>query len=205
MVADDSNKWPDPYMAFSADGHTVRWAPWEHDDRAGLGSDGVGPAEEFTLKWENEAWTATGAVGRERVQYVIRISPTWHVRQFLLFRDLEEPDLWLGTDGNGRWGEMNGDHRPELDGCVDIDLPCTPFTNTLPIRRLPLHVGDTADIRVAYVDVETLAVRPDRQRYTRLGTHRWRFEQSATGFIQDFDVDPYGLVLDYPTLFRRLA
>ena len=94
--------------------------------------------EVLTLRWENEGWTASGEVGRERIHYVIRLSPTWQVRQFLLFRDLDDPDLWLATDGHARWGEMNGAHRPELDGCHDIDLACTPFTNTLPIRRLPL-------------------------------------------------------------------
>ncbi len=182
------------YTAFSADGHTVRWRPWDDEETL----------EELTIAWENEAWTASGVVGRERVHYVVRISPTWHVRQLLLFRDMDEPDLWLGTDGGGRWGEMNGAHRPELDGCVDIDLVCTPFTNSLPIRRMALHVGDSADIAVAYVDVETLDVQPDRQRYTRLDTHRWRFEQHATGFTQEFDVDQYGLVRDYPTLFRRV-
>jgi hypothetical protein len=54
------------------------------------------------------------------------------------------------------------------------------------------------------IDVDTLEVRPDRQRYTRLDTHRWRFDQVDTGFTQDLDVDQHGLVIDYPTLFRRL-
>ena len=185
---------PEPYVAFSADGHVASWTPWDTDD-----------TEQLTIRWENEAWTASGVVGRESVQYVVRISPTWKVRQFLLFRDLDDPDLWLGTDGNGHWGEMNGEHRPELDGCIDIDLACTPFTNTLPIRRLPLHVGHGADITVAYIDVETLEVRPDPQRYTRLGTHRWRFEQLETGFTEEFDVARHGLVVDYPTLCRRTS
>ena len=42
------------------------------------------------------------------------------------------------------------------------------------------------------------------QRYTRLDTHRWAFTQLDTGWSQEFDVDEHGLVLDYPTLFRRL-
>lgn len=184
------------HQPFSSDGHVARWEPWD---------DPAGAQEELTVTWENEAWTASGVVGRENIHYVLRIAPTWQVRQFLLFRDMDDPDLWLGNDGHGRWGEMNGAHRPELDGCIDIDLPCTPFTNTLPIRRLPLHVGDTADITVAYVDVETLDVQPDRQRYTRLEPNRWRFEQLSTGWHQEFEVDEHGLVLDYPTLFRRLA
>ena len=74
---------------FSADGHRVRWARVDGADDA---------VESFTLEWENEAWTASGRVGREDVQYVIRVAPTWHVRQFMLFRDLDQPDLWLAID-----------------------------------------------------------------------------------------------------------
>jgi uncharacterized protein len=171
-----------------------------------VGDDGSPLGDETTtIMWENEAWTVSGVVSRERVQYVLRINANWQVRQFLLFRDLDDPDLWLGTDGHGRWGEMNGAHRPELDGCYDIDLPCTPFTNTLPIRRLPLLVGHTADVPVVYVDPETLETQRDLQRYTRVSEHRWHFQQMATGFAADFDVDDYGLVRDYPSLFRRTA
>ena len=102
------------------------------------------------------------------------------MRQFILFRDLDEPDLWLATDGTGRWGEMNGAHRAELDGCYDIDLACTPFTNTLPIRRLPLTVGDAAELPIVVIDPETLEVRAEQHRYSRLATHRWRRRADAT-------------------------
>ena len=126
-----------PFEAFSADGHDVTWTTWDGDH-----------AESFTLRWENEAWTATGQVARENVQYVLRIAPTWHVRQFLLFRDLDEPDLWLAIDAKHRWGEVNGVFRPEFDGCADIGLSCTPFAATVPIRRLALGVGESAEIAV---------------------------------------------------------
>jgi hypothetical protein len=180
------------HTAFPADGYTARWQTW--DDAA---------TEVLTLRWENEGWTASGEVGRERVHYVIRLSPSWQVRQFLLFRDLDEPDLWLATDRHARWGEMNGAHRPELDGCHDIDLACTPFTNTLPIRRLPLHPGDSAELAVIHVDVETLAVVPTVKRYHHVEDRRWRVLDRASGTEVDFGVDEYGLVLDLPDHFRR--
>jgi len=183
---------PSPYSAIPADGHATRWTTWDGDFD-----------EQFTIVWENEGWTASGIVGRERVQYVVRLNASWQARQFLLFRDFDEPDLWLATDGTARWGEMNGDHRTDLDGCYDLGLVCTPFTCTLPIRRLPLHVGHTADIIVASIDIETLQCEPEHQRYTRLDTHRWAFTRLASGWSQEFEVDEYGLVLDYPTLFRR--
>jgi uncharacterized protein len=179
--------------AFPADGYTVRWQTW----------DGEGD-ETVTLRWENEGWTALGEVTRERVSYVIRLSATWRVRQFLLFRDQDEPDLWLGTDGSGRWGEMNGAHRPDLDGCTDIDLHATPFTNSIPIRRLQLDSGDAAEITVALIDVDTLGVIPVQQRYEHLPTGEWRKVHVKTGAALDFRVDAYGLVHDEPALFRRV-
>jgi hypothetical protein len=180
------------HTAFPADGYTARWQTWAED-----------AFEVLTLRWENEGWTASGDVGRERITYVIRLSPSWQVRQFLLFRDLSDPDLWLATDGHARWGEMNGAHRPELDGCHDIDLACTPFTNTLPIRRLPLHVGDSAQLAVITVDVDTLAVAPAVMRYHRRGERQWHVSDRTHGTELDFGVDEFGLALDVPDHFRR--
>jgi hypothetical protein len=180
------------YTALPASGHTARWMAWEGTD------------DEVTdFRWENEGWTVSGLISRERVQYVLRLSASWQVRQFLLFRDLDEPDLWLATDGTARWGEMNGAHRSEFDGCYDIDLQCTPFTHSLPIRRLPLHVGDSTELPVVRVDVETLEARPVIHRYLRLGTHRWAFAHGTDSV--EFDVDAHGLVIDYPGRFRRLS
>lgn len=177
--------------AFPADGYTARWQRWDHDGD-----------ETLTLRWENEGWTATGEVGHEAVTYVVRLSSTWQVRQFLLFRDLDEPDLWLGTDGNGRWGELNGAHRPDLAGCVDIHLSCTPFSATVPIRRLRLDVGESAPAPVATIDVETLGVVRADHRYVRTGPRTWQLVDE-TGATTEFDVDEFGLVRDVPERFRR--
>jgi uncharacterized protein len=177
---------------------TAEWTGW----------DGEGH-EVLTLGWENGGWTADGVVQgigqrRESVHYVVRLDDRWRLRQFLLFRDLAEPDLWLGVDPSGRWGEVNGVRRPELDGCTAVDLAVTPFTNTLPIRRHRVEVGDAAPLLVARVDHETLSVAAERQRYTRLAERHWRYEDE-TGYSVELEVDDDGLVLDYPGLFRRLA
>jgi hypothetical protein len=171
-----------------ADGLTVRWDTWDSEY-----------SEELTLRWENEAWTATGVLSRERIQYVVRLSPLWQVRQFLLFRDLEEPDLWLGTDGHGRWGEMNGAHRPDLDGALDISLGCTPFDHLAPLRR----AGDNDHISVAAleVDVETLGIVPRGRTYQRVAGRRWELADGTT--TTEFGVDRYGLPLDIEGAFRR--
>ncbi len=178
------------HHAFPADGYTTSWVT----------SDGE-HTETLMLRWENEGWTATGAIGRENVEYVLRMTAQWKVSQFLLFRDLDEADLWLGTDGHGRWGEVNGAHRTDLDGATDVALEVTPFTHALPIRRLPLQVGHGAELSVLHVDVDTLGVVAHPVVYERLGERRWRHE--LDGAPTEFDVDEYGLPLDIPGRFRR--
>ncbi len=177
------------HRAPPADGLVARWESGDH-------------GHEVTLRWENEGWTATGHIEADRVDYVLRLTAQWSVSQFLLFRDLEEADLWLGTDGHGRWGEINGAHRPDLDGATDVALRDAPFTHTIPIRRLPLLVGHAADISVLHVDVETLGVVPSPVRYERRTERGWRHEHD--GVTIEFDVDEFGLPLDLGERFRRV-
>ena len=178
------------FTPFPADGFTARWDTWDGEHH-----------EELTLRWENEAWTASGMVGREQIQYVVRLSPMWEIRQFLLFRDLEEPDLWLGTDGQGRWGEMNGAHRPELDGCTDLALNCTPFDHLVPTRRHQPTAECPAIVQVVEVDTETLGLTVGFRHYQRLGASTFSVE--FLGSATQFTVDSYGLPLDIEGLFRR--
>jgi hypothetical protein len=184
------------YPPLTADGYSATWDTWAGDHR-----------ESLTVRWDNEAWTAVGSVGRERVEYAMRIATSWDLRQLMLFRDLEQPDLWLATDGRTRWGEMNGAHRPELDGCVGIDLACSPFPHTLQIRRLPLAVGEAAEIPLARVDVQTLGIVPHRVRYARLESHLWSVEDLRPGAdagAVTFAVDAHGVPLDWEGEFRRV-
>ena len=180
------------YGALPSSGHDARWSIADS-----------GHLSEVHLLWENEGWTANGVLGAENAHFVIRMSAMWVVQQFLLFRDMDEPDLWLATDGHGRWGEMNGDHRTELDGCIDIDLPGTPFTNSILIHRLPLHVGHSSTQNVITVDIETLGVTVVPQMYTRLDTHRWEYISLLTGNEVDVNVDEHGFVIDEPGSFKR--
>lgn len=161
------------------------------------------PASHVSLRWENEGWTAEVGLTADDATAVIRLSAQWVIQQMLLFRDMAEPDLWLATDGHGRWGEMNGAHRTELDGCVDIDFANTPFTNSIITHRLPLHVGHTADIHVITIDIETLGVVNVPQRYTRITEDRWEYTSLVDGRQHIATVDEFGFVIDEQDTFRR--
>ncbi|WP_051367675.1 putative glycolipid-binding domain-containing protein [Hamadaea tsunoensis] len=88
-----------------------------------------------------------------------------------------------------------------LHGTEDLDISFTPLTNTLPIRRYRLAVGERKELDVVYVDVATTTIQRRWQCYTRLDTRTYRYE--SQGFSAVLAVDDEDLVEDYPGLWRR--
>jgi len=114
----------------------------------------------------------------------------------------------FNSDGQGNWTDEVGNPLPKFAGCVDIDITATPFTNTLPLRRLAWDVGQRREFKMLYVTAPALTLSISEQRYTCLEKSAmgglFRFELVDGSFSADFPVDADGLVLDYPGLFRRL-
>ena len=136
--------------------------------------------------------------------YEITCDREWRVLSFAV-ATTDGRRLALCSDGHGAWVDAAGGERSDLAGCIDIDLSGTPFTNTLPIRRLDLTPEDgPAELRVLYVPFGTFAAFPDHQRYRAIGPGLIRYEAMDRSFTADLPVDEDGLVLDYPGLFRRV-
>lgn len=108
------------------------------------------------------------------LRYELCGNADWHVTFVTL--SVGNRFLELGSAGTGAWWNADWKPVPALDGCLDADISATPFTNTLPIRRLNLHIGQSAEIDVVYISVPDLGAKPARQRYTRVGGHKYRFE-----------------------------
>src|SRR3954463_5486163 len=66
------------------------------------------------------------------IRYVVRADARWRTRAVEVTRIDAHHVLRLRSDGEGHW-----EGHPELEGCRDVDLRCTPFTNSLPIHRQP--------------------------------------------------------------------
>ncbi len=142
-----------------------------------------------------------------RLRYQVWIDSAWHVRECRLLVN-EEKSLHLYADGQGHWTDDAGAALTDLDGCLDIDISHTPFTNTLPMRRLQLTAGESTNILVVYITVPDLSVRPFQQRYTCLAQTDigaiYRYESVESGFTADLPVDSQGLVMDYPKGWKRM-
>lgn len=138
------------------------------------------------------------------VRYRVQCNSEWRVRKAEIARIGDERVIELTSDGLGNWADGDGLAQPQLRGAIDIDISVTPFTNTLPIRRLGLKVGQSAEILVVYMELPRLAVKTDRQRYTRLEVGLYRYESVDSDFTRDIEVDAESLVMTYPGLFRRV-
>lgn len=134
----------------------------------------------------------------------LTVDAAWRTRRLDVELVGHDRRLALRADGEGRWTNVDGVPLPELAGAIDLDLSASPFTNTLPIRRLALPVGGAAEIVVAYVSFPGLALFPHPQRYTNLGERRWLFESLDADFKREITVDEDGLVVSYPGLFERV-
>jgi hypothetical protein len=182
------------------------WMPWE----------GAGLEHLFLLTNEEGVFADGVVIGLGegepyRVRYRIRCDTRWRVRELVL-KSLQDQgrEVRLLADGEGRWWTVDGESLPSLEGCIDVDISTTPFTNTLPIRRLGLGPGEREEIRVAYANIPDMTVRPENQRYTCLEHHagggRYKYQSlNGSGFTADLPVDDDGLVLNYPGLFRRVG
>ena len=142
---------------------------------------------------------------RFAARYRIGCDARWHVRRAEIAVAGDTRIVRLESDGAGAWTDA-GTPLPGFGTAIDIDITVTPFTNTLPIRRLRLREGDAAEIVVVYVAVPELTITAAPQRYTCLRDgRRYRFESLGTGFVREIDVDEDGLVVSYPGLFERVG
>ena len=69
------------------------------------------------------------------IHYTVVCDPQWQVQATTVRRlgGPNPPFVGLLSDRAGHWTTFAGDALPALDGCLDVDITATPFTNTLPI------------------------------------------------------------------------
>jgi len=184
---------------------TISWEPVWDKHREGVGLEHLllreGSADSVVLAFDEDDRPF-------RLAYQLVWDRSWRLREGRLMVTTERMvrSLRVETDGNGHWRDGDAGALPELDGCLDIDIWPTPFTNTFPIRRHPFAVGERREFVMAWVSAPELTVRPVRQRYTRLAERRYLFENlQGDGFRAALPVDEDGVVLDYEGLFRRVC
>jgi hypothetical protein len=139
-----------------------------------------------------------------RLEYAIACDAQWRTLAAAVSGWAGERDIEIEVvrDEAGLW-RLNGDLIPEVEGCVDVDLNFSPSTNTLPIRRLDLEVGQSVQLRAAWLRFPSFRLEPLEQTYTRIGTNLYRYESAGGRFVASVEVDDVGLVTEYGEIWRR--
>lgn len=155
---------------------------------------------DYCALWHTaEGWllkgTVVGGLQDRRpmlANYEIHCDDNWLTHRVQVERTIGKDTkmLRLEVESRGVW-RTSGRELPELRGCDDVDLAVTPATNTLPIRRLDLHIGKSEPVVAAWVKFPKLTFQPLSQRYTRLTKDTYRY-QSDTGFSAEIVVDDLG-------------
>jgi hypothetical protein len=109
----------------------VRWASWNQDatETLVLTEKSEGIFVKSTIINHSEKYFT--------IKYTLTCESSWKVKTLNLELVETKEKIRLESDGYGNWSNDLG-IIPKLHGAIDIDITATPFTNTLPIRRLKL-------------------------------------------------------------------
>jgi len=141
-----------------------------------------------------------------RLEYDIRCDRDWQTELVTVSGNVGEKPIAMELLRNaaGEWS-THGSKVWELTDCDDVDLNFSPSTNTLPIRRLGLAVGESARVRAAWVRFPEFNLEVLEQVYSRTAPETYRYESANGEFRRDFTVDTAGFVLEYPDFWHAEA
>jgi uncharacterized protein len=168
--------------------------------------------ERFELVRAPDGWALRGTIvasvegGPVEARYEVFCEHSWRTTHANI-------TLWDGTGErvlrlvvqDGQW-HANGIRNEAVEGCTDIDLEWSPSTNTIPIRRLGLAVGERSGCVIgAWVRFPSLTLQPLSQEYERISERQYRYICNEGEFIANITVDEMGVVVDYEGLWQRVV
>ncbi len=144
-----------------------------------------------------------------RITYQILCDLSWRVERVRVEDLLGDKARVIIQNDEGIWSNENDHPIEALKGCTEVDIRITPFTNTLPIRRLKMALHESREISVVYFSLPDLTVSRLDQKYTFLSQGKdhsvYKYESLNSGFTRDIKVDADGLVIDYPGIFKLVS
>ncbi len=167
--------------------------------------------ERFQLLRAADKWILRGTIltvaehDPAEARYEVVCDNSWHTWSAMiqLQNGAGERVLHIRNE-NGRWYE-NDRLNESVSGCIDIDLGWSPSTNTLPIRRLQLAIGQRSGlVTAAWVRFPDMKLQALPQEYQRLSATRYRYSSREGEFVTNLSVDDEGLVVDYEGFWQRI-
>lgn len=156
--------------------------------------------EDLTVTEADDGWRLAGVVtlpiddAPGRIVYEVSTDHEWRTRSAKINVQARHPWTASIEVDSGRW-RIDGVIRPDLDGCIDVDLGFTPATNMLPLRRLDLQIESSAAVDAAWLRFPEFCFQRSAQQYTRLDESRWLY--SSGGYQAILETDARFAVVRY--------
>ncbi|GEP91192.1 hypothetical protein SAMN05660909_01920 [Chitinophaga terrae (ex Kim and Jung 2007)] len=167
--------------------------------------------EYFRLYNSGQGMAAVGCINgvKEKqpfcIRYKVDLTSDWRTSAFHIREEsVQAKELHLSSDLEGHWFDKDNNHIALFDNCMDIDISLTPFTNTLPVRRLQFNAHESKVLDMLYIKLPEFELQRVQQRYTRLAQHEYLYENVDNDFSARLPYDEFYIVKDYPGLFERI-
>ena len=142
-----------------------------------------------------------------KLNYELLLDESWKIKECCIEIDCENStSLYLSTNGDGYWFDENNNEIYELTGAIDIDISCTPFTNSLPINRIDWELNHPKDFEMAYISVPDLSYKKMKQTYELISDESTKkvFKYKTEKKEVSIEVDSMGTVVNYPNRFSKV-
>jgi hypothetical protein len=159
----------------------------------------------------DRGWLLQGAAafdhdaGWAAVAYQVEVDARWRTKRGAVSGLLG--DLMIKHEierGETGWS-LNGVRVEGLEHLVDLDYGFTPATNVLQVSRVALKVGQTAEVPVAWFDLDSASLIELPQSYERRSEASYWYEAPTVPYQALLEIAPNGFVQSYPGLWRLVA
>lgn len=183
--------------------HNAKALLWEKRENRSI--------EYLTLQDRTKAFVIQGTVimlleeQPTQIMYRLECNKKWQTKQVSIVQERTGiiNRLFLKVNNEQVWNENNS-IITFATGLFDVDFEISPATNTLPIRRLGLDVGESTAVDAVWVRFPSLKLERLQQRYTRINDKCYKYETPSTRYEAQLEVDNDGLVVHYDNLWNRI-
>jgi hypothetical protein len=138
------------------------------------------------------------------MEYDMALTEDWNIKEMSIKSLLDERFIVLMHEDK-QWYNDKGQHLNEFDGIEFVDISISPFTNTLPIKRLQFKGKQPQKVDIIYFDENKFCLRKVQQIYSHVGERTYCYQDiELPDFVSNIVVDEDGLVIDFPKMFRRV-
>ena len=137
-----------------------------------------------------------------QIRYALDLNQDWSTRNGVVegFVGSKAIKREIRRDG-GNW-TLDGVPQEAVQTALDLDFGFTPATNHPQLQRMALAIGQSREITVAWMDVDSNALKPLPQIYARVADHAYDYDSPQGPYRAILTVARSGFVSDYPDLWK---